>query len=207
VTTIRDVIQETFLRNIRTRDPSGLVWIAVDPVKYVPPTVEISGRSDRSRGLAVGEPGCPRRTLGFGSGYGECPGDWRSGSALRSHRRGHWFEPSIAHQIARCALPENVSATVDAPGPQGSQQRNDRVGCATGRLRTSGTVSRNSSGPAQPSSRRSATSAAARLIALVKDADSNVIGLIQTPDSAGATARPDLYYAQIQPLEVVGADS
>ena len=25
-------------------------------------------------------------------------GDWRSGSALRSHRRGHWFEPSIAHQ-------------------------------------------------------------------------------------------------------------
>ena len=26
------------------------------------------------------------------------PGDWRSGSALRSHRRGHWFEPSIAHQ-------------------------------------------------------------------------------------------------------------
>ncbi|MEP6528279.1 MAG: hypothetical protein ABJA86_14080 [Nocardioidaceae bacterium] len=26
------------------------------------------------------------------------------------------------------------------------------------------------------------------LIALVKDADSNVIGLIQTPDSAGATA-------------------
>ncbi len=26
-------------------------------------------------------------------------GDWRSGSALRSHRRGHWFEPSIAHPI------------------------------------------------------------------------------------------------------------
>lgn len=25
-------------------------------------------------------------------------GDWRSGSALRSHRRGHWFEPSIAHR-------------------------------------------------------------------------------------------------------------
>lgn len=28
-------------------------------------------------------------------------GDWRSGSALRSHRRGHWFEPSIAHQHYR----------------------------------------------------------------------------------------------------------
>ena len=28
-------------------------------------------------------------------------GDWRSGSALRSHRRGHWFEPSIAHPSQR----------------------------------------------------------------------------------------------------------
>lgn len=28
---------------------------------------------------------------------GDARGDWRSGSALRSHRRGHWFEPSIAH--------------------------------------------------------------------------------------------------------------
>src|SRR3954447_12583615 len=26
------------------------------------------------------------------------PGDWHSGRALRSHRRGHWFEPSIAHR-------------------------------------------------------------------------------------------------------------
>ena len=25
-------------------------------------------------------------------------GDWRSGSAFRSHRRGRWFEPSIAHK-------------------------------------------------------------------------------------------------------------
>src|SRR3954462_3181206 len=25
-------------------------------------------------------------------------GDWLSGRALRSHRRGHWFEPSIAHR-------------------------------------------------------------------------------------------------------------
>ena len=24
-------------------------------------------------------------------------GDWLSGRALRSHRRGHWFESSIAH--------------------------------------------------------------------------------------------------------------
>ena len=27
-------------------------------------------------------------------------GDWRRGSALPSHGRGHWFDPSIAHQLA-----------------------------------------------------------------------------------------------------------
>ena len=32
-------------------------------------------------------------------------GDWRSGSALRSHRRGHWFEPSIAHSRVGGSLP------------------------------------------------------------------------------------------------------
>jgi hypothetical protein len=29
------------------------------------------------------------------------PGDWLSGRALRSHRRGHWFDPSIAHPVQR----------------------------------------------------------------------------------------------------------
>ncbi len=28
------------------------------------------------------------------------PGDWLSGRALPSHGRGHWFEPSIAHEEA-----------------------------------------------------------------------------------------------------------
>src|SRR6185437_4659508 len=28
-------------------------------------------------------------------------GDWLSGRALRSHRRGHWFDPSIAHAAQR----------------------------------------------------------------------------------------------------------
>ena len=37
-----------------------------------------------------------RRTAG--TPVGARSGDWRSGSALRSHRRGHWFEPSIAHR-------------------------------------------------------------------------------------------------------------
>lgn len=30
--------------------------------------------------------------------FSNVAGDWRSGSALRSHRRGHWFEPSITHR-------------------------------------------------------------------------------------------------------------
>lgn len=56
--------------------------------------------------------GCGRPTRGpktpnCGSGHRcaslvDAAGDWRSGSALRSHRRGHWFEPSIAHPIGSC---------------------------------------------------------------------------------------------------------
>ena len=41
-------------------------------------------------------------------------GDWRSGSALRSHRRGHWFEPSIAHPLAT-----SEGAQVPASQPAG----------------------------------------------------------------------------------------
>ena len=51
-------------------------------------------------------------------------GDWRSGSALRSHRRGHWFEPSIAHpeqhpadlQTSRIAA-GGVRIPADSRGP------------------------------------------------------------------------------------------
>ena len=40
-------------------------------------------------------------------------GDWRSGSALPSHGRGHWFDPSIAHQIRLIArLFPNLSVVV-----------------------------------------------------------------------------------------------
>jgi hypothetical protein len=39
-------------------------------------------------------------------------GDWLSGRALRSHRRGHWFEPSIAHRTRRAR-----SAAGRLPGP------------------------------------------------------------------------------------------
>src|SRR6185437_14697261 len=47
-------------------------------------------------------------------------GDWLSGRALRSHRRGHWFEPSIAHNDR---TPGQVSCEADlgfcaATGPR-----------------------------------------------------------------------------------------
>lgn len=43
-------------------------------------------------------------------------GDWRRGSALPSHGRGHWFDPSIAHKVWRrswgspvpCVVPTKV---------------------------------------------------------------------------------------------------
>lgn len=45
-------------------------------------------------------------------------GDWRRGSALRSHRRGHWFDPSIAHRtkpaLTRCYTPVRAGFFVAA---------------------------------------------------------------------------------------------
>ena len=43
-------------------------------------------------------PRSPCRILRVHSGEWPAPsGDWRRGSALPSHGRGHWFDPSIAH--------------------------------------------------------------------------------------------------------------
>src|SRR6516225_6699738 len=36
---------------------------------------------------------------------GPATGDWLSGRAPRSHRGGHWFDPSIAHQVRGYAGP------------------------------------------------------------------------------------------------------
>ena len=56
-----------------------------------------SGRCRTARRPALGFPAHPVREAAATSRAAR--GDWRSGSALRSHRRGHWFEPSIAHRI------------------------------------------------------------------------------------------------------------
>ena len=53
--------------------------------------------------------------------------DWRSGSALRSHRRGHWFEPSITHQ--RTPVSRNggfIVSTPAAPSATAPQDPADR---------------------------------------------------------------------------------
>jgi hypothetical protein len=39
-----------------------------------------------------------RGPSGPGSSQGPATGDWLSGRAPRSHRGGHWFDPSIAHR-------------------------------------------------------------------------------------------------------------
>src|SRR5580698_3999372 len=39
--------------------------------------------------------------VGPGSSQGPATGDWLSGRAPRSHRGGHWFDPSIAHPAQR----------------------------------------------------------------------------------------------------------
>jgi len=41
-------------------------------------------------------------------------GDWRRGSALPSHGRGHWFDPSIAHKALSATGPTTVETTVSA---------------------------------------------------------------------------------------------
>ena len=44
-------------------------------------------------------------------------GDWRSGSALPSHGRGHWFEPSIAHDLFQQAVGAEVHTKRDQGKP------------------------------------------------------------------------------------------
>lgn len=58
----------------------------------------VAGRTMHHAVRPAGGPGTPIFELSrWWASIQMHPGDWRSGSALRSHRRGHWFEPSIAH--------------------------------------------------------------------------------------------------------------
>src|SRR5206468_5868925 len=53
------------------------------------------------------------------------PGDWLSGRAPRSHRGGHWFDPSIAHPFDQheCTEPPNRATDVPEVASDGPGER------------------------------------------------------------------------------------
>jgi len=62
------------------------------------------------------------------------PGDWLSGRAPRSHRGGHWFDPSIAHQVR-----EYIDLRRDHRGSHSSSQvGGDSVPCPAWRADAAG---------------------------------------------------------------------
>jgi hypothetical protein len=87
------------------------------------PTVSVGSGHVRKRPSRADTLVCvgPRaiRPLGAGPFWGH-QGDWLSGRALRSHRRGRWFEPSIAHQI-EAQVRDSMIGLIPPPGmgPQG----------------------------------------------------------------------------------------
>jgi hypothetical protein len=58
-------------------------------------------RSVRSSGQRESAHACANLRSPYGEGVppSKAKGDWLSGRAPRSHRGGHWFDPSIAHQV------------------------------------------------------------------------------------------------------------
>ncbi len=76
-------------------------WAAGAAVARFPDTEEVTGSipvSPTTIWFGIPGPDAGSHHLDdYQLGLVPCRGDWRSGSALRSHRRGHWFEPSIAH--------------------------------------------------------------------------------------------------------------
>ncbi len=105
-------------------------------------TARVAGPSGTSRGFGRAfsdrtaarrrpdRPGRRRHVVGSRPYHGarSAAGDWRSGSALRSHRRGHWFEPSIAHrrpapQRKPSARARAHSSVIDARSRSGPTSR------------------------------------------------------------------------------------
>ena len=64
-------------------------------------------------------------------------GDWRSGSALPSHGRGHWFDPSIAHHTSRIGPKPRIgnerlgTARLEGRTDASNRQRNRGYACLT----------------------------------------------------------------------------
>ena len=84
-------------------------------------------------------------------------GDWLSGRALRSHRRGRWFEPSIAHQLRVWHQPRS-EALSDRPRPTWRMGSSSLLGgiweITFGRVSQRGWSSRPQSGASSSSSSR-----------------------------------------------------
>jgi hypothetical protein len=71
-------------------------------------------------GAAAAALRCAAHALGCGSPLAPglrraSPGDWLSGRAPRSHRGGHWFDPSIAHQVLAGQRPDSALSVLDIP--------------------------------------------------------------------------------------------
>lgn len=87
---------------------SGENWFEILWCRREPLTAPLPGEQSFSKKLA------PQFDLPSNHRYSLIrKRDWRSGSALRSHRRGHWFEPSITHQ--RTPVSRNGGFIVSTP--------------------------------------------------------------------------------------------
>ena len=87
---------------------SGENWFEILWCRREPLTAPLPGEQSFSKKLA------PQFDLPSNRRYSLIrKRDWRSGSALRSHRRGHWFEPSITHQ--RTPVSRNGGFIVSTP--------------------------------------------------------------------------------------------
>src|ERR1700730_11061737 len=90
------------LQDLAITQSDGLPTAPV-PVPDVPLAVKMR--------YPMGAPGrrLSRGPLALGGRFGPVAGDWLSGRAPRSHRGGHWFDPSIAHRCkARSEAPRTA---------------------------------------------------------------------------------------------------
>ena len=74
------------------------------------------------------------------------PGDWLSGRAPRSHRGGHWFDPSIAHGPATAARRSLIGFAEGRDTFRGPSPRTPTIG-GTGRRSASRLVQLLAPGP------------------------------------------------------------
>ena len=88
----------------RRGGPRSLLALRAAAVEIAP---GVTGRGGPGGGIRAVRGACASLSFAESAGIRRAsPGDWLSGRAPRSHRGGHWFDPSIAHpgQQASCDL-------------------------------------------------------------------------------------------------------